>query len=92
MTTQTQRARTTLDRMASELEDTAAALRAVLDGTAQDYHLHTVEGHMTGDRYGLRYMGFDDVRCPSCGAADWTLGEGDPEEGFCPSCTASEGR
>jgi hypothetical protein len=86
MTTQTQRARATLERMASELEDTASALRAVLDGTAQDYHLNTISEHMTSDRYGLRYTGFDDVRCPSCGAMDWTLGKGDPEEGFCPSC------
>lgn len=86
MTTQTQRARATLERMASDLEDTAAAIRAVLDGTAEDYHLHTVAQHTTSDRYGLSFGSFDNVRCPSCGAMDWTLGEGDPEEGFCPSC------
>ena len=86
MTEQTHRATKTLERMASELEDTAAALRAVLAGTAEDYHLNTIADHMTGDRYGLSFNGFDDVRCPSCGAMDWTRGEGDPEEGLCPSC------
>lgn len=91
MTAQTTRATSTLERIASELEDTAAALRAVLDGTAQDYHLHTIEGHLTGDRYRVTFGSFDDVRCPSCGAPDWTLGKADTQEGFCPQCAADQG-
>lgn len=90
MTAQTTRATSTLERIAAELEDTAAALRAVLDGTAEDFHLHTIEAHLTSDRYRVTFGSFDDVRCPSCGAPDWTLGKGDTEEGFCPTCAADQ--
>lgn len=84
--TQTMRATATLEIMAAQLENAAAALRAVLDGTAEDYHLNTIGEHMTGDSYGLSFNGFGEVRCPSCGVIDWTRGQGDPAEGFCPSC------
>lgn len=84
--TQTERATETLKRMATDLEFVAAAIRAVLDGTAQDYHLNTIGEHMTGDSYGLSFSGFGEVRCPSCGVIDWTRGQGDPQEGLCPTC------
>lgn len=92
MTDQTTRATKTLEKIASELEDTAAALRAVLAGTAADYHLHTIKEHLSGDRYRVTYGSFDDVRCPSCGATDWTLGRGDAEEGLCPTCAGDRDR
>ncbi len=84
--TQTQRATATLESMASNLENTAAALRAVLAGTAESYDMNTIGEHMTSDSYGLSFIGFGEVRCPSCGVIDWTRGEGDPQEGFCPAC------
>lgn len=88
--TQTERATETLKRMATDLEFVAEALRAVLDGTAQDYHLNTIGEHMTGDSYGLSFNGFGEVRCPSCGVIDWTLGKADTQEGFCPKCAELE--
>ena len=84
--TQTQRATATLETMAMNLENAAEAIRATLDGTAQDYHLNTIGEHMTSDSYGLSFTSFGEVRCPSCGVIDWTRGQGDPKEGLCPSC------
>ena len=84
--TQTQRATATLETMAMNLENAAEAIRATLANAAQDYHLNTIGEHMTSDSYGLSFSGFGHVRCPSCGAIDWTRGQGDTQEGFCPKC------
>ncbi|WP_395138284.1 hypothetical protein [Armatimonas sp.] len=84
--TQTQRATATLETMAMNLENAAEAIRATLAGNAQDYHLNTIGEHMTSDSYGLSFSGFGEVRCPSCGVIDWTRGQGDTQEGFCPKC------
>ena len=84
--TQTQEATAALETMAMNLENAAEALRAVLAGNAQDYHMSAIGEHMTSDSYGLSFLGFGHVRCPSCGAIDWTCGKADKAEGFCPTC------
>jgi hypothetical protein len=88
--TQTERARRALEVMQTRLSDCADALGAILAGNPEPWHLNAIGENLTGDEYGLSFNGFGEARCPSCGVVDWTLGQGDPAEGLCPTCAALE--
>lgn len=88
--TQTERARRALEVMQTRLSDCADALGAILAGNPEPWHLNAIGENLTSDEYGLSFNGFGEARCPSCGAIDWTLGQGDEEEGLCPTCAGLE--
>lgn len=85
--TQEQRARRALEVMQTELDECVRAIGAILAGaptTGEGNPVESLKAHMTSDGYGLRFTGFDEVRCPSCGAPTWSLKFN--RDGDCPVC------
>ena len=94
--TQTQRTSQSLTFLANDLENAAAAIRAVLAGNSDQSTLDTIKQHTDSEGYHLTFGTLAEVRCFSCGAMNWglqwsyhgcpTCTKHNEENRFCPSC------